>query len=355
MSLTIEITFFILILYSVLLIVTGIKLVVNYPREDKERNHENVTIIIPFRNEELRIKPLLETLKNLTGKFNVVFIDDHSKDRTIDVIQDCLGNSIIEYNIVKNIGEGKKQAIQTGVNIAMSDVIYTTDADCLLPHDWLISVHKMEDYSLLKGPVLLNRPKKFFQIIPYVENYILNAFILAYKKVLASGANLAYKKNRFLEVNPYISNDHVLSGDDMFLMEKLLPSEISFHSKVIKTEQEPAYIRLLNQSARWAGKAKYLKDKTILFFGGIITLTNLWTILLAILSLFEEDLCNILFVFIALKFVIDFLLLFLIAVLLNRYDVLKYSIIVELIYPLHIMIVIIFSMFNKVKWKGRSV
>lgn len=355
MNLVIEISAFILFAYSFLLIVTGIKLVKNYPRINSNNYDAKSTIVIPFRNEAHRISPLLESLKKLKGNFDVVFIDDHSEDETINLIEKELKNSIIDYKIIESKGSGKKTAIQTALEMATYENIYVTDADCILPTDWLASSIKLKEYNLIKGPVLLNNPEKFFQIIPYVENMILNIFILGYKKVLASGANLAYKKNRFFELDPYSSNDHILSGDDMFLMDKLSPSEIGFHSKIISTTQESSYRNLINQSVRWASKAKFLENKIIIVIGGIVVSTNLWFILLSISSLFVEGLHNILFVFIAFKFVIDFLLLFLIAVLLNRYSTLKYSIIVELLYPLHLIIVIIFSMLKKTKWKGRSV
>lgn len=351
----IEISVFILFVYGILFIITGIKMVNNYPKNTPENCNEKSTILVPFRNEEFRIQLLLESVKKLQGIFEVIFIDDHSGDQTIGVIDKELKNLIIDYKVIENKGKGKKKAIQAGVEAAKYENIYVTDADCSLPDDWLLSSDKLKDFNFIKGPVLLSRPKKFFQIIPSVENMMLNAFILGYKKVLASGANLAYKKARFLEVDPYASNDHILSGDDMFLMDKLSESEIDFHFKIISTSQELSYWKLINQSVRWASKTKFLRNKIIAVFGSVVVITNFWCILLGILSLFEESLHNILLVFIGFKFVIDFLLLFLIAVLLNRYDVLKYSIIVELIYPLHLMLVIAFSMFNKAKWKGRSV
>ena len=49
-----------------------------------------ISVIIPARNEEMRIGPLLEALRQQTYPaelFEVIVIDDHSTDKTAEIVQ----------------------------------------------------------------------------------------------------------------------------------------------------------------------------------------------------------------------------------------------------------------------------
>ena len=48
---------------------------------------------------------------------------------------------------------------------------------------------------------------------------------------LCNGANLAYKKHHFIQLNGFKGNDTIASGDDIFLFEKFIhafPRQVHF-------------------------------------------------------------------------------------------------------------------------------
>ena len=85
-------------IYSVL----GITILFGYAfqikKEEKDTSKKHIDInelivIIPFRNEELRIKKLIDCINNLTlipRKF--IFVNDHSEDNTIELINNLKSN-----------------------------------------------------------------------------------------------------------------------------------------------------------------------------------------------------------------------------------------------------------------------
>lgn len=122
-----------------------------------------ITIVIACKDERENIDALVTSLKLLqypSGRFEIIFVDDHSSDDTYDVIQNQI-REIKNYSVMKSPegSMGKKSAINLGITHAKYNIIATTDADCLVPSDWLsyLSLY-FEDSSckMVMGGVRLN-------------------------------------------------------------------------------------------------------------------------------------------------------------------------------------------------------
>ena len=71
---------------------------------------DNITVVIPFRNEEKRITPLLESIKYAQSlPAEIIFVDDHSEDNTLSLIERFQNNSITILKLERE--NGKKRAI----------------------------------------------------------------------------------------------------------------------------------------------------------------------------------------------------------------------------------------------------
>ena len=57
--------------------------------------------------------------------------------------------------------------------------------------------------------------------------------------MLCNGANLAYKKSIFRELNGFEGNSHISSGDDIFLMEKAYYENTLMTYSLYKTPTVP--------------------------------------------------------------------------------------------------------------------
>ena len=129
-----------------------------------------ISVIIPVRNEESNIGKLLNYLNNQSynkSLFEVILVDDHSEDKTMELINEYLIHhpemSILTGSLSDHFS--KKMAITAGINMSMGELIVTTDGDCQVPPDWLLKLAAYYDQyqpQMIIGPVSLSGSESFF-------------------------------------------------------------------------------------------------------------------------------------------------------------------------------------------------
>lgn len=99
-----------------------------------------ISVIIPAYNEEKYIGKTLQSIRELElgdNQLEILVIDADSKDKTEQVAR-SFGAKVV--NVVhKGIGFARQQ----GVLSAKGDIIVFTDADTLVPEDWLVKYIKV--------------------------------------------------------------------------------------------------------------------------------------------------------------------------------------------------------------------
>lgn len=230
----------------------------------------SVSVIIPFRNEMHHLPALLGALKNQSyNKVEFLFVDDHSTDSCVEQIQSIVGTDK-RFQVIVNNGQGKKQAITTGVQFARGEIILTTDADCTMEPEWVQSMVRCfsePDVMLTIGPVILNHNNSWWGRLQQAEFVSLIASAAAGVGVgypfMCNGANLAYRRAAFEKVGGYSQNQHVASGDDEFLMRSInqeYQGSVRFQShknSIVFTQATPSIKEFWFQRLRWASKWKY--------------------------------------------------------------------------------------------------
>src|SRR5690606_22127115 len=180
-------------------------------------------------------------------RYEVILIDDHSEDDTVAIAHTLAAalslplRSVLlsEKSQARKYVQGKKAALQQGVEAAKGEVIVTTDADCMMEAGWLQSIHhyfKGYDAKMVIGPVTFFESSKAFDRLQTIELAALvgtGAVSLGYGKPnMCNGANLAFSKVAFEAVGGYEDNLHIPSGDDEFLLQKIyscFPNEVFFN------------------------------------------------------------------------------------------------------------------------------
>src|SRR4051812_8216879 len=102
---------FIFLLYFVLLtwLIMGWRRTMNSCSPKGSDKENLITVIIPVRNEELLITALIQDLKNqLYDSFEVIFVNDHSEDKTFMVIDHHIQDDS-RFVVINNAGSGKKE------------------------------------------------------------------------------------------------------------------------------------------------------------------------------------------------------------------------------------------------------
>src|ERR1700744_4053523 len=199
--------------------------------------HTFITVIIPARNEEDNIGALLRTLlvqDYPADRFEVIVIDDHSTDRTPDVVRSFDDPRIRLLTLADHLSPGerlnayKKKAIDTAIGQSRGALIVTTDADCLVGPRWLRlldACYEERKPVFIAAPVSYMDETSFLKVFQSLDFMTLQGITGAsvHKRfhTMCNGANLAYSKSVFQEVGGFRNIDAIASGDDMLLMHKM--------------------------------------------------------------------------------------------------------------------------------------
>lgn len=325
------------------------------------------TIVVPFRNERENLPNLLHSISLLNYPkelVEVILVDDDSND--IWKMED--GRWKFEIRLIKNERKSnspKKDAIETAIQIAKNDWIITTDADCLVQKNWLttfdqyIQENKVE---MLASGVCYVPKSGFlsaFQNLDFLslQGATIGSFGID-KPFMCNGANFAYSKAFFKELNGFQGNEAIASGDDVFLLQKAVsyaPKKVGFllaKESIVATKPVENWTELFQQRVRWASKSTgyssiYGKLLALVVFGG--NLAWIVSFLLWLTSVLDQ---NIFMLFVDLKFLIDFILIYKTA---NFFESkLQYVLASSLLYPFFSVSVAVYSLFGKYNWKGRN-
>jgi glycosyltransferase involved in cell wall biosynthesis len=108
-----------------------------------------VSVVVCTKNEERYIKRCLECLKNQTVKPEIILVDAHSADRTVEIAKRYTDK------IFQDNGKGVSDARNVGWKKAKGDIVAYCDADCLVPIDWVEKIEKYMKKSIcVFGPII---------------------------------------------------------------------------------------------------------------------------------------------------------------------------------------------------------
>lgn len=334
-----------------------------------KKNELKVSVLIAARNEENNIERLLKSLYNQTFEkdlFEVIIIDDHSKDNTLLIVENFIKeNNDINIKIFCAEKEGKKFAISQALHLAHNDLVIVTDADCVLKTTWIESIvnfYKEKKCKMILAPVLLSQAETFFEKIQVLEHLSLIGSTAGSANigfpVMCNGANMAYEREAALEVEKFRKDFNIPSGDDMFLMEQFVKNyghqSVKFllsKSAIIETKTCKTVSEFFRQRRRWVSKTKAYTNWKILTTAFTVLFFNLSIVSLFVCAFFIPALWSLYFLLTLLKFFIDFPLLKCITSFMNQSSLLKWTLPLEFIYPFYIVFTAISGMLINVKWK----
>ncbi len=346
---------------------------------DQNKSVTSFSILVPFRNEELSLPGLLESIAALDypkAQFELILINDASSDSSESIVNSFRKNHpTLQLSLIDNKKPStspKKDAIQEGITKASNDWIITTDADCVVPKTWLRAFHTIimaQAPKMIVAPVTYLPKNGFlhkFQLLDFLslQGITMGSFGMKDKKIghpfLCNGANLCYTKESFKEVNGFSGNHHIPSGDDVFLLEKMLhkfPNEIQFiksKDAIVQTSSKDSFLELIQQRVRWAAKTTAYNSFFTKSVGVLVFMTSLSIVSTFILaSTGQLPWLHVGFLFV-LKFNIDFLLLYKTSQFFEQQEVMKSYFMSSLLHPFYTVLVAIFSLKKSYTWKDRT-
>jgi cellulose synthase/poly-beta-1,6-N-acetylglucosamine synthase-like glycosyltransferase len=370
------ITILLLICYLIMMIIvlwdsrrTG----TNNKATSPQANDTNISIIVPVRNEEQNIYKLLESIYKNAGKFEVLVVNDHSDDLTVDEVERFISDfktsniQVLELDELTN--SPKKAAISIAIQQAKGEFIVTTDGDCIVPEHWLSSIRDSfcdTETQMVLGGVYYGPTVNLFERIQAYELAAIITLSLSRAKVnkpfTCNGANLAYSKKAFFEVGGFSGVDQIASGDDELLMKKFIahfPKGVAVQEHAfVATLPNKTVKQLFNQRIRWASKWKYgtWKDK----LPGAFLLVMYLSLIFIPVAYFDSDwngvgfLLSLALIFV--KYQLDKKMIHRFSFFLKMESNKRFipTIVLFLIYPLYVVFFGLSATFLKFSWKGRK-
>jgi biofilm PGA synthesis N-glycosyltransferase PgaC len=329
-----------------------------------------ISVLLPVRNEENNIESCLRSVLNQTlskNHYEIILIDDYSDDGTIQKAEKFnKENTNFYQKSLKQHGikPGKKNAISFGVTQAKGELIITVDADCIYDKEWLnriLSFYQVEKPHMIICPVALKTEKGILNRFQELEFASLQASgagaaILGFP-FMCNGANLAFSKKVFQIVNGYAGNEDLPSGDDVFLLHKIIKQFGNKGVKYLKSKEAIAIAEGTNdltsfykQRIRWASKAKKYRNFSAIITSIIVFSFSFLMLASLFLGFYNKSYLIITGFMLLTKIVIDFPLLYSFNRFLKRTNLMIYYLPLQMVYPFYITITGISSVLSKNKW-----
>jgi glycosyltransferase involved in cell wall biosynthesis len=324
------------------------------------------SIIVPFRNEAKNLPFLLESLSKLNypnDLFEVILVDDGSTE--VFSIQ----YSVFSVQLIENIrtsNSPKKDAITSAMNVANNDWIITTDADCMVNKNWLLSLDNYiqlhHEVSMIAGAVTYRCKNIFlhhFQQLDLasLQGATIGSFGLR-KGFMCNGANFAYTKSFFYDLNGFNGNDGIASGDDVFLLQKAIaqfPEKAHYLKSdynLVITKPLDDWKSLFYQRVRWASKTGSYQSRFGIGLGLVVFGGNVGLLLVICCLLFGIVNLYLLIFLLFAKFSVDLILIHKTNTFLKNKT--HFFLLSSLLYPFFSVSVALYSLFGKYEWKGRK-
>ena len=335
-----------------------------------------ITVIIPARNEAQKIAACINAItsssypKNL---YEIIVVDDFSTDDTVKIanalkIENVYVIELKDYLPSQINTPYKKRAIQIAIGLAKGELIVTTDADAVSQYEWLKTIAA---YYTLEGKKFIAAPVNFYNEINTIQKFqsldyigmmgVTAAGVMGNFTHICNGANLSYQKELFLSVGGFNDIDHVASGDDVLLMQKIAQHTnaeiIGFlknYDAVVFTDAEATWENFVQQRRRWASKSSSYNETLTLLQLMLVYLMSLIIIFNVFLILIFPK-YYALYLPLLIKSISDFTFQNILVRYFKRKDLMRYFFHSELIHIFYIVYVGTLSQIKKTySWKGRT-
>ena len=264
-----------------------------------------ITLMAPAYNESLTVEDSVLSLLALDyPRFEVIVINDGSKDRTLDVLKERFDLKPIERSyeratrhapirgiyqsakhekllVIDKENGGKADALNAGLNLARTPIVCAMDADSILEPDSLLRavqpfVEDPERVVAVGGTIRIangcrikdgrlqqvgvsRNPLALFQTVEYLRAFLLARLAWSRMGVLTiiSGAFGLFRRSTLIEIGGYA---HGTVGEDMELVVRLHRQSIDtgqlnrivFLPEPVCWTEAPETLKMLGrQRSRW--------------------------------------------------------------------------------------------------------
>ncbi len=178
----------------------------------------NVSIVIPFLNEEESIPKLSEWIGEVMIShklsYEIIWVDDGSTDSSWQIVEQLSNENKLNKGIKFRRNYGKSAALNSGFEVVEGEVVITMDADLQDSPEEIPALYDMimkDGYDLVSGwkkkrhdPISKRWPSKVYNAINRkitgIQLHDFNCGLKAYKKVVVKNIEVYGEMHRFIPV-----------------------------------------------------------------------------------------------------------------------------------------------------------
>ncbi len=177
-----------------------------------------ISIVIPSYNEEESIpdlhKWITEVMEANKLSYEMIFVDDGSKDKTWAVVEQLAEKDDHVKGIKFQRNYGKAAALQSGFQMVQGDVVVTMDADLQDSPEEVPELYRMimeDDFDLVSGwkqkrydPITKTIPTKLYngvtRLMSGIKLHDMNCGLKAYKREVVKSVEVYGDMHRYIPV-----------------------------------------------------------------------------------------------------------------------------------------------------------
>lgn len=245
-----------------------------------------ISVVIPVYNEEKYIGACLESLMKQTEQADeIIVVNNNSTDNSVKIIKQ------FPVRILKEKKQGMTHARNKGFNEAQYEIIARTDADTILPSNWIKQVKKRFADERI---VAVSGPAEFYDLPELIHNTHWQTkaawvkVIITYNTIVRQilkhdclfGPNYAFRKSAWDQIKNSICLDDKQVHEDLDMAIHIAPlGKVKFYrSLMVKTsvrrwKKPDAYLEYLYRGIKSIQKHKktVLRQSSKLFVKRIVS------------------------------------------------------------------------------------
>ena len=284
----------ILLIISRLLLIGLLAVIQRYKEKKSKIKNANyqpkISIIVPAFNEEMNaVRTVNYLLKSEYPDFEVIFVDDGSKDSTFNTVNTAFENNP-NVKVLTKLNGGKAAALNFGIEHASGEILVCIDADTILPADAISKLMPFFEDSRVgsvAGNVRVGNTVNMlttWQSIEYTtsQNFDRRAYDAVNAILVVPGAIGAFRKSAMQKIEGF-TTDTLAEDCDLTLRMLRAGYVIRTCNDALALTEAPETLNMfMKQRSRWTFgmMQSFWKHRDLLFSFkkpniGLVALPNL--------------------------------------------------------------------------------
>lgn len=217
-----------------------------------------ISVVIPAFNEENYIGKTLQSIRSLElngHELEILVIDGDSTDRTAEIAKSF--KATVKHEPHKGIGFAR----QHGLMHATGEIVAFTDADTVVPKNWLLKhleALSQQEVSFSYGTFRVTDGKfPYFYYINYLQPLWIWLAYYLWGKPLAAGQNMAFWRKKALKIGGFDEKINVLEDIDFAIRMKKVGKVVLSPDIIVRSSGRRSkegwgfFLRMFNDSYKY--------------------------------------------------------------------------------------------------------